>query len=525
MQTPPSADHEGQAIEDVGAGVETIEDSDADVEAIEDAVAGGEVIEDAETDVATNEVAVAEVGSDVSAADRCLNCETPRHGEFCSGCGQRFLADRLTLGSLWRHGVRQLFNLDQGLLRTMREMLTDPGGVARRYIGGARRSYLNPFTYLVVCSAISLLLHRSAERFGSLDVHDALPTSDLPPEFVRFNVALINWLTDNSAWTALVMSLPFAVLLRRFFRRTGIHLAETAVFSLFTLGQITLMSSLLFLPAFWLSADHYSYMIANRMSFVVAFVIGAQALMGFFGKGLAPVLKGLVALALSYVGFILSVALVITSIIFQDQSLREGVAPEPTLFLAAEANDLEMASTLLAEGADVDRVRVETALHLATTNGHMEMVELLVDRGADLQALDHQGYSVLHRAILQKRREVASFLIERGADVDRAQPDGTTPLMVAAGLSTRLTRTLLEAGAEVDAARDHRLATALMVAVADGDLSTVRALLKFGADPVITNRYSESALELARQAIHEPGSGSGRTAQSILEALESVNAP
>ena len=469
------------------------------------------------------ETAVADARSEFVEVPVCRNCDTERSGEFCSGCGQRFLQERLTLRALWRHGVRQLFNVERGLLRTLREMFIDPGGVARRYVNGRRRRYLNPFTYLILCSAIFLILYRVAEKLGGIEFRDLVRASDMPPELAKGIAEFYTWTIENTAWTWLATCVPFALLLRLFFRRSKVNLAETSVLSLFALGQSALVAGLIYVLMLLWPSGRYDSTTASLLSSLALVAICMQAVLGFFGKSFFNVLRSLVAILLAYTGYMGLLLAVMLGFMWRHPTLMQGAQAEPTLFQAAAENDAELVWTLLEEGVDVNRPRADTALHLAAANGHLEIVNLLLAHGADLQALDHQGHSAVSRAIRQRRRDVAITLIERGAEVNQSLADGTTLLMMAASRSTRVTEALLEAGAEVDATRDHRLATALMVAAEDAGPGRVEALLEHGADPHLVNRDGDTALQVAEKALGDMNVAERSQARAVMEILQQAS--
>jgi hypothetical protein len=99
--------------------------------------------------------------------DACRNCGEARSGEYCSRCGQHFLEDRLTFRLLAAEAWERIA-LERGFLRTMWEMTARPGVVVRRYVDGQRRTYVSPFTYLVLGGALSLLvLHFYGDLFAA----------------------------------------------------------------------------------------------------------------------------------------------------------------------------------------------------------------------------------------------------------------------------------------------------------------------------------------------------------------------
>ena len=223
-----------------------------------------------------------------------------------------------------------------------------------------------------------------------------------------------------------------------------------------------------------------------------------------------------------------------------------GPAWEGSLHSAANRNDLPRARQLLAKGADVN-ARLDgdgmVPLHYAVAHAHREMVELLLEAGADVDATDGDGRSVLAQGAGAVQPEMVRLLLERGASVhtathytrftalmeaanvprerlawfgateevldgivrallkagakvSQASYIGETPLMMAAGEGyAMIAKTLIDAGANVNAQTEVDRFTALMEAAKSGDAETVRVLVQAGADLTQRDRIGRSAVD------------------------------
>ena len=179
-----------------------------------------------------------------------------------------------------------------------------------------------------------------------------------------------------------------------------------------------------------------------------------------------------------------------------------------------------------------------TPLMFAAREGHVETARLLLDAGADVHASDKNGITPLLMAISNNRIPMARFLIERGANIHVKDWYGRTPLFAAVEIRnvdlhyvtfehmlTPAERTevldfirfLLEKGAEPNirvtevpplrswmyllggslAWVDFTGQTPFLLASLSGDVSTMRLLLKHGADPLITTFGGTTALMAA----------------------------
>ena len=158
--------------------------------------------------------------------------------------------------------------------------------------------------------------------------------------------------------------------------------------------------------------------------------------------------------------------------------------------------------------------------------GSLELIQALLARGADPNArlarklwfspsshdrswTNHAGGTPFWRAAMSSDVEVMRRLVEAGADPTLATVDGTTPLMVAAGIGwtgnfsqnaldsfLAAVRYGVELGIDVNAV-DAEGMTALHGAASRGDSEMVRYLVEQGARLDIINKDGDSAADMA----------------------------
>jgi ankyrin repeat protein len=171
-------------------------------------------------------------------------------------------------------------------------------------------------------------------------------------------------------------------------------------------------------------------------------------------------------------------------------------------------------------------------LMYAARHGALDAIDALVEAGAALDAYDAEGYTPLLLAIMNAQYDAAAALVAAGADVNMpTSENGQSPLWAltdqrsllwvynrptpkarTATSSLDLARTLLDAGADVDAplagrairpmgggghALTRNRATPFVRAAAVSDLELMRLLLEHGADPAVTMPSGINALHLA----------------------------
>ena len=224
-----------------------------------------------------------------------------------------------------------------------------------------------------------------------------------------------------------------------------------------------------------------------------------------------------------------------------DDTAADGTS---ALVMAAHSGHGALARFLIESGAHPNDGRAGyTALHAAVLRGDRSLVEVLVARGADLNATVTRGTPVTRAGpdfilphnlvgatpclLAAKFLEVdiLQVLVASGADTHVTLEDGTTPLMVAAGLLTQpglfdrrnrivdpvhraslrpaaegrarqAVRLLVDHGASVTVA-NQRGFTALHGAAIHDDSSLVRFLVERGARLDVKNDNGQTPLDVA----------------------------
>jgi ankyrin repeat protein len=182
-----------------------------------------------------------------------------------------------------------------------------------------------------------------------------------------------------------------------------------------------------------------------------------------------------------------------------------------SLYEAAENHNLACVQYHVKRGANVnvlDYKYKETALHVACRKGHLDVVKYLVKVGhANVNAIAPRGRTPLHEACHSGSLAMFKCLIEVGhANVNAIDGFGHTPLHVAcsSGRLSSIAQYLIEsAHADVNACHGYYRHTALLIATEQGQVDTVRCLLKTGRVNVeATDRWGRTALHHASDSGH-----------------------
>lgn len=143
---------------------------------------------------------------------------------------------RLTMRYLLREVAERFFNVEKGWLRTFRELTTGPGAMIRRYVEGDRKTYANPLSYLVIATAVSLVVQTATGVRERMLAHFQSGAFESPGMYELAN-DINELIFRNFIYVSFAILIPFAVLMRWFCRRSGFNLAESFVFVVYADGH------------------------------------------------------------------------------------------------------------------------------------------------------------------------------------------------------------------------------------------------------------------------------------------------
>ncbi|MCS3702976.1 hypothetical protein GGQ14_001030 [Salinibacter ruber] len=201
----------------------------------------------------------------------CQNCGAPLVGEYCHQCGQRHVPELRVLYLVQRflESALDLEDLERGVGQTLRRAAQNPGRVARRYVDGERKEFVNPLGYFLLTATATFLVFSmfqeawvqgQAEAFEatwrSLETHpDEVFRSGSPLRSLGWSSAqdlaagIFQFFQQVQTYVGLFTCIVAGLLLRWAFpERTA---AETLVFELYVTAQATLFLGVLGPLLFW----------------------------------------------------------------------------------------------------------------------------------------------------------------------------------------------------------------------------------------------------------------------------------
>jgi hypothetical protein len=173
-------------------------------------------------------------------------------------------------------------------------------------VAGRRRTYANPVTYLLLTTGVSVLMWNLLGDPFAGDRAASMRKSAAAIMKHASQSDQARWLALNNTMLAYVTQVTFAlclilvIVLGLVFRKSGRNVAETAVFVLFTTGQVYLYASLAGLFCYWATHSYRVNVAVNMVAFPVVY---APAAWGFFGARPATVFKMVLAMGVAFVAF------------------------------------------------------------------------------------------------------------------------------------------------------------------------------------------------------------------------------
>jgi len=165
-----------------------------------------------------------------------------------------------------------------------------------------------------------------------------------------------------------------------------------------------------------------------------------------------------------------------------------GATPEAPICILCFAQNKEMATLLLAHGADVRAYKGAesvdgTPLHYASESGNKDLAALYIADGADVNSRRSvRDDTPLFLAVQADGQDMAQFLIAHGADVNARNKFGRTPIFNVR--SRPMVELLVEHGADLNSKDIYRKTPLITVVEAQERFSSCNRQVPLCADAV-----------------------------------------
>ena len=176
--------------------------------------------------------------------EKCLNCGNEFTKNYCNNCGQKEIKGALTIKIVLSDFVQNVFLLDKTLYMTLFGMLFNPGYHAKTFLEGKRKTYLPPFQFFLLFMTIYLLVLNffGDAFFDFINRGFQIESDKMSKVLLIQNLARKNL---NILYFILTPIIAFFIL--TLYKKIKFNYAEILIFSLYIIGVVFLLSSIVVL--------------------------------------------------------------------------------------------------------------------------------------------------------------------------------------------------------------------------------------------------------------------------------------
>ena len=197
----------------------------------------------------------------------CKKCQTKFNGNFCPNCG--FALELKTIdGKYIFDETRSVFNLEKGILFTVKNLFLKPGQTVREFMNEDRTKLVKPILFLIICSLIFTLTQQLVNfKSGFID-------SQGESNFKK----LFDWLSKNYGYSNIIMTIPIALWTKIFFRKQNYN-----YYQIFTILSYYIGISVLIQTIFGI-INGITNLKVVQMGFLIGSIYVAWAIGQFFER-------------------------------------------------------------------------------------------------------------------------------------------------------------------------------------------------------------------------------------------------
>ncbi|QOD60434.1 DUF3667 domain-containing protein [Polaribacter haliotis] len=264
----------------------------------------------------------------------CKNCQDSleENAQFCDNCGAKVVTYRITFKHLISELVKEVFGVDSKFFLTLRKMVTNPEEVIGEYISGVRKKYVNPFAFLAIAAALSLVIYNyfaddfiaihgsyNSERMievkkaADIDLSslkgiskEEMATIKIEKQSAQFQIKLLdNMMQFMLRYFNLLtfLFLPLYALLSKWTYRKPHNFGEHIVINAYIYGFATYFTIIAFFAAMLIHPSIYMY---SMFAYIAYYLYATSKLYSHsFGKALLKLLRFIIGLVLLTIVFVI----------------------------------------------------------------------------------------------------------------------------------------------------------------------------------------------------------------------------
>ena len=164
----------------------------------------------------------------------CKNCGTKLCDVYCSHCGQKAAAERITVRYVFHEFFHFFTHVEHGFLYTSWQLLIKPGKTVKEFIDGKRKIHQSLVSYFLIWTTIYILFLYWIEKFFGENVAINYKQYFGPDATTRFAMSHLS--------IVLIVVMPFQTLyLYLLVTRKQYYYFETLVATIYSLGTVILL--------------------------------------------------------------------------------------------------------------------------------------------------------------------------------------------------------------------------------------------------------------------------------------------
>jgi hypothetical protein len=276
----------------------------------------------------------------------CKNCfdELKVDSQFCGNCGGKIVLDRISFKQLLLEVFINAVGFDSKFFITLKEMVRKPDVVISDYLNGVRKRYMNPFAFLAVGAALSLIIFNyyaddfiainSAVNAEQINEYKKMASIEIPDNLseketkklesqkniaqiqVKYTEGMMQFMLRYYNLMAFAFLLIYATLSKWTFLKPH-NFGEHIIINAYIYGLTNYLSIVLFLIAVIVHPSIYMFSMLGYMLYYM-FCFGKFYNLSL-GKNILKLLRFLVGLliiglVLGFIGIIIAVVITVSNL-------------------------------------------------------------------------------------------------------------------------------------------------------------------------------------------------------------------
>lgn len=231
----------------------------------------------------------------------CKNCDNIFEGSFCNECGQKSSVQKINWTYLKEEVSNSVFQVNRGILYTIKELIIRPGESIRSFLAGKRKKHFKPIGFVFLTSTLYFLASRSIgkETYLSdaiLGITEGLTNGGQDPSI---STSVLDWVANNHAYTTLILLPFFSLASYLAFNKFDHNYFEHLVINAFITGQQMLIYLVFTLIFMGIKEDNY---LTQGAPLLLGFTYNILVFFKLFDK--ATFFKRIISLLSTYFYFI-----------------------------------------------------------------------------------------------------------------------------------------------------------------------------------------------------------------------------